>query len=406
MDMTTYLLMRDRWGSGSTTVNLQDKSVTPSDVVQYIGADKGYDGLSIVTMEAIPSEYIIPSGTISISANGSYNVEAFASAEVLVSGGGDDYGEIIERTITSINDSKISTIGPFAFAGASFLATVSFQAATFIDRSAFAECLSLTSVNFPNVQSISGGAFAHCSTLTSVFFPEVLSIGAQAQQYVDATGAFFYCISLVSAVFPKATTIFNNTFAYCSSLVNVSFPSATSIYNGAFNYCISLESVNFPEVLYIASAAFNNCSQLSTAIFPKAVTVGNINYGGAFMYCSNLKLISFPLAETIGASAFAYCSELTSASFLSLTRICSQAFQGCRRLLSLYLLGSSICNLNSVNAFSSTPIANYTTSTGGVRGSIFVPVSLYSSYISATNWATYSARFVSMTDEEIAALNI
>jgi len=61
-------------------------------------------------------------------------------------------------------------------------------------------------------------------------------------------------------------------------------------------------------------------------------------------------------------------------------------------------MASTVTTLGNINAFVDTPISTRTDSTGGVQGSIFVPESLYSSYIAATNWATYSARFVSMTD--------
>ena len=55
-----------------------------------------------------------------------------------------------------------------------------------------------------------------------------------------------------------------------------------------------------------------------------------------------------------------------------------------------------MCSNGGTSTFTSTPIAGYTTSTGGVYGSIFVPASLYDRYISATNWVTYSSRFVSV----------
>ena len=77
----------------------------------------------------------------------------------------------------------------------------------------------------------------------------------------------------------------------------------------------------------------------------------------------------------------------------------------CRKLLSLYLLASNVYSLVNINAFGSTPISTYTTYTDGVNGSIFVPASLYDAYISATNWATYADRFVSLTDAEIEALD-
>ena len=95
---------------------------------------------------------------------------------------------------------------------------------------------------------------------------------------------------------------------------------------------------------------------------------------------------------------------MTTASFPKVTVIGSSAFNHCHNLLSLYLLGSSIPTLSNINAFGNTPISTYTTSTGGVYGSIFVPESLYSNYIAATRWSTYSARIVSLTDAQIVAL--
>jgi hypothetical protein len=45
-------------------------------------------------------------------------------------------------------------------------------------------------------------------------------------------------------------------------------------------------------------------------------------------------------------------------------------------------------------ALSSTPIWGYTTSTGGVYGSVYVPSSLLTSFKTATNWVTISDRIV------------
>ena len=67
-------------------------------------------------------------------------------------------------------------------------------------------------------------------------------------------------------------------------------------------------------------------------------------------------------------------------------------------------MASTVTTLGNINAFVDTPISTRTDSTSGVYGSIYVPSSLYASYISATNWATYSARFVSLTDAEISAV--
>ena len=55
--------------------NFQEKEVTPTKEIQEIKADQQYDGLSKVVVNAIPSEYIVPSGNITITTSGTYDVK-------------------------------------------------------------------------------------------------------------------------------------------------------------------------------------------------------------------------------------------------------------------------------------------------------------------------------------------
>ena len=64
--------------------NLQEKEATPTKEMQQIIADQQYDGLSKVVVNAIPDEYIIPSGELEIIQNGIYDVSSKASAKVNV----------------------------------------------------------------------------------------------------------------------------------------------------------------------------------------------------------------------------------------------------------------------------------------------------------------------------------
>ena len=78
-------------GLSSVTVNaasLTTKSATPSTSTQTITPGTGYIGMSSVTVNPIPSQYVVPTGTISIAENGTVDVTQYASASVNVSGGG------------------------------------------------------------------------------------------------------------------------------------------------------------------------------------------------------------------------------------------------------------------------------------------------------------------------------
>lgn len=67
----------------------QTKTVTPTTSQQVVTADTGYDALEQVTVNSIPSEYIVPTGNYAITSNGNnINIAQYATVSVNVPSGG------------------------------------------------------------------------------------------------------------------------------------------------------------------------------------------------------------------------------------------------------------------------------------------------------------------------------
>lgn len=96
---------------------LQEKTTTPTQETQNITPNENYDGLSKVTVNPIPSEYIIPSGTYNITENGEYNIKQYEEVNVNVSQDIPEYLDLtylysppnayLNTSITATNDIEV-----------------------------------------------------------------------------------------------------------------------------------------------------------------------------------------------------------------------------------------------------------------------------------------------------------
>ena len=114
----------------------------------------------------------------------------------------------------------------------------------------------------------------------------------------------------------------------------------------------------------------------------------------AFAYCTNLTSVNLPSCSSIGPHAFASCTSLTTVSLPVCSYIGTYAFYRCYNLVSLYMTSISSVPTLSLSAFISTPIGGYNSS-ASKHGLVYVPASLYSSFLTATNWSDIATRIVS-----------
>lgn len=235
---------------------------------------------------------------------------------------------------------------------------------------------------FPLVESVPDYGFYGTRNIRSVLFPVCYSIGSQA---------FYMCSDLTSAYFPVCNVVEDHAFCDCKYLSDLSIPRCVSVGSFAFFRCYYLSSVDMPMCQYLGEGAFDMCSRLETASMPTCSYVGE----DAFMRCSSLRNVSITSCKQVGSRAFYNCRSLRTLSLPSCEAIGAGAFSSCVLLTKLDLTGASMVPALGDDAFNTTPIAGYNGETM-TPGSVYVPSSLYSDFLTAYNWSLVSSRIVSV----------
>ena len=160
----------------------------------------------------------------------------FAAAVESIPAGGDTSTEdgLVTRTLSQYTNSRVQTIGDYAFLLFPSLVSVNFPSCATIGQNAFQNCTSLENADFPSCTDIGYSAFHGCSALQSLSFPACTGIGISA---------FAVCTALSSVYFPACTTIGAYAFTGCTALSSVYFPAYTSISSRAFQNCFKLVSL-------------------------------------------------------------------------------------------------------------------------------------------------------------------
>ena len=313
----------------------ETKIVLPTKENQTILPSEGKNGLTSVFVEKIPDEYIIPSGEINISQNGTYDVTDKASANVNI-----PEKVLGTKTITSNGTYKATddNLDGYSEVEVNLGTTIDPRLKAIIERP----------YNVPfeipdGITEIGNGAFNLCRFNKIVIPNSVTKIGHTA--FKDSQ-------QLTECVLPDSITeIGANTFIGCYNLTSNNF--------------------HIPANLKIIPANFiSECDKITGTInLPSSVTTLNST-------CMDLTYI-----DTVKVN--------------SIIGINSMAFNYCRKLAKFVIYANdgtdNLCAMYNSSVFNGTPIKNKT-------GYIYVPDDLVENYKTATNWSAYASQIKPLSE--------
>lgn len=229
------------------TKNITDTSLT--DVKKYANAqvvsadllaENIKKGKTILGVNGELETGIIPSGSIEITENGTYDVTEYASADVNVSGG----TEITEETfvVTGRNtNGEITSIDYYC--PSEVVSDKAFARADHISYKSPWDSLSVISVK-NKITKIGTLAF-YRSLITSFDFNDVEEIGSGAFASSQITGVVFLpkCIKADEAVALDGSS---TTFASCPNITSFEAPVLRRITRDMLNACNNLKTVYCP----------------------------------------------------------------------------------------------------------------------------------------------------------------
>lgn len=249
-------------GSATKQMNtVNGQTVTPTTSQQNI-AVQGDFVLGAINVAPIPSQYIIPTGTKQITANGTgIDVSEYEFVDVSVSASGYTDNQVASRNYNgAIVLNGIQTKN-YAFQGAT----------------------GITSVYERNSSSTNNGVqylFSGCTSLTSVDM--TLQSSAANWQYT-----FDGCTNLTSVNLPNCVAAHNYCFRNCQKLETLTLPKLNTTNDSGFRSCYLLKTVDLgatatTRLNRISPNDFNNCRMLTALILRYTQSVVPLNNVSAF----------------------------------------------------------------------------------------------------------------------------
>lgn len=292
----------------------QEKEVIPTKETQIIEPDKDFTGLSKVTVQSIPNEYIVPSGEIEFTQNGTYDVTDKASAKVNIKEKILGTKTITENgTYKAIDDNldgysevevNIGKYTPRIISFANYAGTELTYETKNIDTSKitsmgrmFYDCQNLTILDLSNFNTSNvtnmNTMFSGCYKLLNLDLSNFDTSKVTRFDYM-----FYKCYVLTSLDLSNFDTSnatrMDEMFDYCQKLTNLNLSnfvtSKVTNFNHMFSNCEILQTLTFDNIdtsnATDISSMFNNCRQILTIPTlngSKVTTTNNLLYN-----CFNL----------------------------------------------------------------------------------------------------------------------
>ena len=232
-------------GGGGGTISLQDKTVTPTTSSQSVTADAGYDGLGTVTVNRIPTNYIIPSGNKAITENGTgIDVTSYAtvSVDVPTSGGATN---LVQGTFTTGSSAGAHNINiPYTGSGYPLMAIV------VVDEGAYNTAVSGW---YNSVQRYAVGMWS----MTKAVFTSAPTYTTSGTQNYGVTTAIYKNSTSSSTSYTRTSGM--NTNVYSSSTASNAAVTCVRLHSGnVLSYYVNTSSYGLlPNTTYHYSIIYS-----------------------------------------------------------------------------------------------------------------------------------------------------
>lgn len=194
-----------------------------------------------------------------------------------------DYGfykfGMVDNNFIFPNDSKLTTIGSYAFADNPKMQIKLPKSVKLIGSYCFKDSSNVAiDISETQIETLTAYAFYGCSALHQITMPATL-------KYIEAY-AFAECTNLDTVIFlgDRLESLGEGAFKGCSTLHNITIPEGVeNIENDTFNGCTNLATVVLPDsVKTIGDNAFKDCRTIETLVIPPNVEyISNSSFEGA-----------------------------------------------------------------------------------------------------------------------------